>query len=745
MSILEKIRSRTGLLVGIVGLALVIFILESLLGSGSALFNSSNNSVGTIAGENIDVQSFQKRVEKQIFDIQQNNPNANIDEATRQQIQQSVWDQLVNEKTVKVEYEKLGISVSDEELADIMLVHPHPYLLQQLTDRNTGKVYEPFANPDGSFNLQKLNQWVAGMNADAKKFWIQLEEALREMRMAEKYNNLIKKGIYVTAAEAKDAFIAQTKDITATYVIKRYSSVSDSTVKVTDDDLQKYYNAHQNDYKVEEATRKIEYVSFDVVPSKQDFEDIMKDADRVVSEFKTKTASEDSSYISQESENGEINVRNYTKKTMPVADSTIYTAAKGTVFGPFTEGTFVKIYKLLDAKQVADSGKVRHILLAYAGSGASNEVKRSKDDAKKLADSLLTVLKKGADFNAFVEKYSDDGGKKKPDLSNPQVLAQKDRFFVNGDTNEWKGKGGNYGWIQADSKDWVPSFVKGATENNKGDIVIVESNYGYHIMQVLDIAKTRFTQYTIAQIDKLISPSKNTSDEYYKLATDFIGKCRTLDEFNKVVEDEKLNKRLAENIRESDKNLPGLNDAKEMVKWIYQANKGDVATEPFMFENRIIVPVVTGVKNRGIAPLDEVKEDVTIKAIRDKKAEQFVAEFNSKGGTNAAEIATKMNLPLDSAKRLTFASFNVMNLGREDALIGTASALKQGATSKPTIGENGVFVVTVNAINEGPLPKDFKNKQKEMEQMNSYRVDNEIFSVLKEKAGVEDHRAKFNL
>ena len=341
MSILEKIRSKTGLLVGIVGLALVIFILESLLGSGGALFSGQDMEVGEIAGDKIDYTAFSAKVNEQIMQIQQSNPNATIDDKMKEQIIESVWSQLVNDKVVMVQYKKLGIEVSEDELYDLMLVHPHQYVIQQLTDQQTGKVYDGFAKQDGSLDLAKLNQWVGQMNAEQEKFWKQLEKSILEVRAAEKYNNLIKKGLYVTSSEAKDAFIAQNKQVNASFVMKRYADVSDSTVKVSEDEISAYYNKHQGDYKVSQTTRRIEYVAYDVLPSKLDYEVLMKDAQRATDEFKAKTPTEDSSFIAQESEGGVINISNFSKKNMVIPDSSVYTATKGTVFGPYTEGTFL--------------------------------------------------------------------------------------------------------------------------------------------------------------------------------------------------------------------------------------------------------------------------------------------------------------------------------------------------------------------------------------------------------------------
>lgn len=715
MSVLEKIRSKKGLLIGIVGLALLIFILESLLGSGSAFFRSNDLTVGEIAGETIDVQAFSNKVNEQIAQIQQANPTATIDEKTREQIVESVWNQMINDRIIKKEFEKLGVTVSDDELYDLMLVHPHQYVIQQLTDQQTGKIYEAFALPDGSLNVTKLNQWVNSMNPEQEKFWKQLEKQILEVRVAEKYNMLVKKGMYVTTAEAKDAFIAQNKQVNASFVLKRYSSVADSTIKVSDDEINAYYNKHQNDYKVSAPSRKIEYVAYDVMPSKADFEMILTDAQRIAEEFKVRTAKEDSAYIAQESEGNQVSIANYTNKNMIISDSSVYTAPNGTVFGPYTEGTFMKIYKLTATKSIADSAKVRHILIGLQS--PKTQQQRTPEVAKRVADSLLVLLKtKQVNFDTLVKTMSDD-------------LGSID-------------KGGDYGWFD-ENKGFVDPFKNAGLEGTVGNISVVPTQFGYHIIEVMAVSKTRHNAYTIAQISKLIAPSSETAQEYYKQATDFAGTNQTGEAFAKAAE--KLNKRVADNIKENDKNLPGLENAKELVRWVYKANKGDVS-QVFEFKDRYVVATLTGIKEKGVAPLEEVKEDVTAKAIRDKKAETFITEFNTKAGSakNIDEVAAKMALPAEKSDNLTFASYNVMNVGREDALIGTATALKAGALSKAVKGETGVFMVSALSVNEGTLPKDFKNKQKEIEQMNAGRVDYNLYDALKEKANIEDHRGKFD-
>ena len=716
MSILEKIRSRTGLLVGIIGLALIIFVLESLLGSGGALFSGNDTLVGKIAGDKIDYTTFNNKVNEVIAQWQQANPGASLDDNTKQQITESVWAQMINERVVKSEFKKLGVVISSEELFDLMLVNPHQTVMQQFTDRQTGQINENFRRPDGMFDVAKLRQLVAAMPADQQQAWKQLEKQVMEVRTAEKYNMLIKKALYVTKAEAKEAFIAQNKQVNANFVLKRYATLSDSAVKITEDEIKSFYNAHQNDYKVSEPTRKIEYVAYDVLPSKLDYEELQKDAQRVVSEFKTKSVKEDSSYIAQESDGGQVNIANYGKKNMIISDSTVFTAPAGTVFGPYTEGTFIKIYKLSTIKSVADSAKVRHILIGFQN--PKTQQKREPVAAKRMADSLLVLLKaKQTNFDTLVKTISDDLGSVE--------------------------KGGDYGWFD-ENEGFVDGFKNAGLDGKTGDITIVPTQFGYHIIEVLNVSKTRHNSYQVAQISKLIAPSAETTQEYYKMATDFAGQNKTTEAFNKSVETGKLNKRVLDDIKENDKQYPGLDDARILIQWIYKSKKGDVS-DALEFKDRFIVANIVGVKEKGIAPLEEVKEDVTIRAIRNKKAEMFITEFKSKAGSSKSiqDVANKMGLTVEPADGLNFASYNVASIGREDALIGTACSMKAGSTSKAVKGDNGVFVVSVTSVNELPLPKDLKAKQKEVEQANAYRVDGELYNALKDKADVEDHRGKF--
>lgn len=718
MSILESIRKRTGLLVGIVGLALVIFILESLLGSGASIFGGGDmTTVGEVAGKKIDRNEFYTKVENQLNMVRQQRQSNDIDEQTRKQIVDYVFQSYISDNVIKPQYNALGLTVSEDELYENMIVNPVQTIIQRLTDQKTGRIYDQMARPDGSLDQNKFRQFVAGATGDMELFVKQMEEDVVNTRLAEKYSNLIRKAIYVTKAEAKESFATQNNKLNVSFVMKRYDAVDDNAVKVSEDDIKKYYEANKYKYQNDQNTRKIEYVSFAILPSESDVAAIEKNAQQAAEAFKaSKTTADDSALMLAESEAGSIIIQDFTKKTMIIRDSTVYTDPIGTVYGPYNEGAYFKIYKLQKVNNLADSARVRHILIGTIDP-QTQQPKRAKDRAKKMADSLLTLIKtKAATFDTLVKTVSEDQGS--------------------------VAKGGDYGWFD-ENKGFVEPFKNAGLMGVKGNISVVETQFGYHIIEVLDVSKTTHSSYRLAQIFKLITPSEETQKNIFEQAKQFAGENSTAAAFDKGIEAKKLTKRIADNITENDISIPGLDNAKELIKWTYSANKGDVNL--FSFTDKHLVAKLASIKNKGILPLEEVKEEVTIAATQQKKAEMFISEFNSKaaGSSNIEDIAKKMNLEAINQDNLSPESHNVQGVGHDDKLTGTASGMKPGAISKPLIGEVGVFVIKVNAVNAAPLPPDFSIVKKQQEEMLSYRADGEFYSALKEKANIENHVGRF--
>ncbi len=732
MSVLERLRKRSGLLVAIVGLALLAFVLTGLFEKGSGGFGRSERAVGEIYGKSIDYNMFDGKVKEALENQKRNTQKTTLSPEETDQTVQQVWNQTINENVMNKEYDKLGIAVSDDELYDLMVEHPHSALVRNLSDQQ-GKVSQMFADPaTGQVSPAKIKEFTQKMTDEQEQSWTKLEEYIKQVRTVEKYNNLIKKGMYIPTAFAKREFISTNSNATVRFVTKKYKMIADSTLKPTDAELDNYYKSHQNEFK-QEASRKFEYVAFDILPSQEDFDLAKKAMENTATEFKTKKATEDSAFVVSESETRNFDMTFHTKGTLsPLVDTAMFRAEIGTVMGPFLENGSYKIFKLIAKKTSADSAKVRHCLIAYKGAqGAPPNVSRSKEQAKSLADSLCALLKKKGNFKDFVAKYSDDPGK-----NTPLPKDKKETDFV-------MGRNGEYGWLNAKSG-FVEPFKDGGLDNKKGDFVVIEAQFGYHIMEILD-SKGKQTKVQVASIETKVGPSSKTMQGVYVKASEFAGKNNTNELFQKAVIDQKLNKRIADNIKENDKTIAGIESPRVLVRWIYDNKKGTVS-EAQEFGDKFVVGVITDVKEKGIGTMEDVKDALTAKVLKQKKGEQITKEFETAmaAGKTIEEIAAKMNLQVSQpVPNVNFTSNGVPDLGNEPIFAGTVAALKAKSMSKAIAGSEGVFVLYVDSKVDAPAQKDYKAQQTSQLSQAAQRVDSEVYEALKQNANVTEHLVRY--
>ena len=732
MTVLERLRKRSGLLVGIVGLALLAFVLTGLLEKGGSMFSGAS-AVGEINGKSIDKPAFDIKLHEAEENQKRTSNKTSLTSEEMDQLVSTQWNQTINEEVMDKEYAKLGISVSDDELNDLMTEHPHQALVRNLSDQQ-GKLSPMFADPQtGQMSPKKIKEFIAKMDDKQEAEWTKLEEYIRKVRTVEKYNTLIKKGLYIPAAVAKREFIAQNTNSNIKYVFKAYKATPDSTIKPVDADLQKYYNEHQNEFK-QEASRKLEYVVWDIAPSQEDIETATKNMAKLADEFKGKKISEDSSYVVAESDSRNFDMSYHVTGTLsPTINDQMFAAEVGTVVGPYNENGVLKISKLEASKMSADSGHVRHILIAYKGADrAPGTVTRTKEHAKSLADSLKTLLKtKKGKFEDYVQIYSDDlGGKNaKPDPKNPKKFVM--------------GMNGDYGWVNAKSG-FIDPFKDGALDNKTGDIVIEEGQFGYHIIEVLD---TKGSQHKIrvSTIDSKVAASAKTMQQIFVIANKFAGENNTSDLFQKACTANKINKRVADNIKESEKTISGIDGAKPLIRWVYENKKGTVFPEAEQYGEKYIVGVITEVKEKGIATFEQAKEEVTAKVIKDKKAENYISEFNEACKTGGAleAISIRLKIPVKEQPNVNFATAGVPDASNEHALIGTVAGIKPNIVSKPIKGNDGVFLAQVDSRTDAPAQKDYKAQQTQQATQMQQRVDSEVYDALKKAANVTEHLIKY--
>jgi peptidyl-prolyl cis-trans isomerase D len=699
MTLLTKIRNRSGLLVTIIAIALLIFILESALESRKGLSASDRSKIAVINGKDVSIEEFQSKLDQAETNQKSQSQKTTIDENTRENLRSQVWNQVMLEYIVKPRYEKIGVAVSEDELFDMVQgKDPHPQIKQAFTDQKTNQF-----NPANVINF--LKNMEKDETGDTKNRWIVFEQAIKEERVSQKYTAMVKKGLYVTKAEAKRNYIGTSRTANIQYVAKKYSEIPDSTITVSEDDLKKYYNENKNKYKQKETVRGIDYIEYNVIPSGEDRKLLAETLDKLKAEFST--AEVDSDFVNQNSDSRFVEKYIGANAGFMFFDS-LSRSALGTVVGPYPEGNVFKIAKLSGSKMLPDSVKARHILISIE----NGDSKKAKDRA----DSLKTAIKGGKKFDELAKVFSKDPGS--------------------------GAKGGDLGWFKEGMM--VKPFNDACFEGKKGELQIVESQFGVHLIEVMDKGKES-RRILISTVERTSAPSSTTYQFYYGKASEFAGKNNNKDLFEKAAKEQGLNKRSAESLRETERNFNGIENARDVVRWAYGAKKDEVSPV-FQIGDRYLVAILTKIKEKGTLPLEEVKEQVELEAKKQKKAEKFMAEFeaNMKSASTIDQLAQKMNLQLETANNQSFINGVLGNYGREAVIVGAAFGSKAKVLSKPSKGDNAVFVYIVTDFTEAQASADnYKSNAANVSNSVRQRVDYEIFEALKDKAEIEDRRATF--
>lgn len=695
MTTLERIRNRAGLLVSVVMFALLAFVLGDFFKSGRSFFGDSPTEMGKIGDKKVDVQEFEAKLDMAKKNMQQQQQKGELDEATVDMLRNQVWNQMVYETVMTNQLNELGVQVGTAELFDMVQgKNPHPQIIQSFTDPKTGQ-----------FNAGQVVQFINNLdkNPEQKAQWLEFEKGIKAERLSNKYNTLVKSGMYITKAEARNNYVDMNRLAKFQYVTKRYSEVSDSTVKFDQSDLQTYYNAHKNKFKQEEATRSFDYVVFEPTPSMEDIKAANDEIAKIATEF---TATKEDSAFVLSNTDAQPNLAFMKKGTLgPLMDSLMFKASVGYVYGPYNENGSLKVAKLMAVKNVADSVKARHILIKPIG---GDMVK-----TKAKADSLKQLIKdKKVSFELLAASVSEDEGS--------------------------KVKGGDLGWFQDGMM--VKPFNDACFAGKVGDIVVVESQFGAHIIEVMGKgAEAKRVQVGI--VERAVRPSNKTFQAIYAKASDFAGKNTTVEAYDKAIIDGGLNKRIASDIKQLDRNLPGVNGARELIKWAYTADKNAISSV-FEADGKYIIAKLTNVKEKGISTLEAVKEQVEIEVRKEKKAEQFLKELE--GVTTLDVAATKLKGSIQTAENTNFGSGYIPGLGREVDVTGFVFTAKKGTTSKGIKGENGVYMIKLEDMKEPtPSTDNYKQNKDMLYNQMKQRADYELFNALKDKIEIKDNRAKF--
>ncbi len=705
MSVIQRIRDKyAAVVIAVIALSLIAFILMDAFVGRNRGMSSRDGSVGKINGQNISRGEFEKKISlMQTMYGQQAPP--------REQLTANVWDQNINEVLMQQEYDKLGLQVSNKELNDLLFGdNPPQWLSQQFKDAQTGE----FKVNEAKDYFKQIKKQKNNPNLEMFEQGYLMPTINQSLQS--KYMALISNSTYVPKWMAEKSFADQNSMARISYVTVPYSTITDTTIKATDDDVKAYMNKHKEMFKQEDAVRAVSYVSFSASPSSADTAKALEMVNNLKNDFVTATDPE--AYLGRVG--SELPYLNgYTlgsKIQVPYADS-IKRLADGQIYGPYIDGPNYAYAKMIGRRMMPDSVKVRHILVKIGDNG---QVTLADSLAKARIDSIESALKNGADFNTLVIKSSDDEGSK---------------------TTK-----GEYTFSSQQFANLSKEFAEVAFYGNTGDkktVKVENSKYsGYHYIEVLEQKKVEMA-YKIAYLAKAIDASQETITNANNLASQFAASSRNKKSFDENAAKQKLQVQTIPEVKQNDYQVQGVGENRSFVRWAYEAKMGDVS-EPFEVGDKYVVGVITGITDKGLMSVTKGRPTAEQAIINEKKAQRII-ESKFKGGATLEAVATSAGAMVMSADSISFAQPFIPNVGNEPKVTGAAfNKALQGKVSEPIAGNTGVFVVKGESISANAntamtaadLRKQMESQQK---QMGGYRS----IEALKKAANITDNRFEF--
>jgi len=697
MAVLNKIRQRSVFLIIIIALALFSFVLADVIRNGGSSSTKAQTTVATVNGVDIPRQEFAEKV-----DAYQRQVGPNVSST---QAMNTVWEQQLRVTLLNEQYEALGLRVEQDELSDA--------LNNALVDNPT------FQDESGFYNEAKLQEYVASIKDNATLYsqWQTYIEGVKSNILEQKYLNMVKGGLTSTNAEGENQYRFENDKINIEYIFVPYASIPDDEIVVTDEEIKNYVKAHPTEFKVEPQVD-IQYVSFSEEPSNEDVDEAREgissmltrtvtDYGDTIPAFKNVTNYEE--YVGANSDQPYQN-RWMFKKDLPAKlKDTVANMNAGDIYGPYkTDNTF-SLTKVVAVRQLPDSVKSRHILIP-TGLNPTDSITRTDVQAKKTADSILTVVKANrSKFPEIVTAMSSDNGS----IEN----------------------GGRYDWYPYNQM--VEEFRDFTFENPTGDIGIIKTRFGYHIIEV-EGQKNSQKAFKIATITKEIESSEATLNETFSQAANF--EVAATKDFDAAATDQKLTAKPVNKIGELDANIPGIGQNRRIVNWAFNEDTkvGDVTKEKT--SNGYVVVQLTRKGKKGLMSVTDASAKVS-PILRNKKKAAKIRETAT--GNTLEEVASSKAVQVQNATALTMAAPTIPGAGAEPAVVGAAFGTEEGQVTQFVDGKLGVFKVRVLSKAPAPVLQNYAAFAKQANDALLPRINTNVYQALKKAADIEDNRAAF--
>ena len=724
MALIGKIREKSWLLIVVVGIALIAFILPELTKGSTPDFGP-----GSVDGNKVNQELYSQRVmEVGMMDeqqaAQQQRPYTAEDQENSQD---KAWGSIVEDMIFDKEYDALGIDVSQREV-DAYLYGTDGFTVMP-------DLAQSFSDSTGQFNARLLEQRIKQMeeSSDPNEVaqWEQNKRDLRKQRKTDKYFQLISQGVYVTNLEAEDEYNTQKEIKSVSFVAKRFIELPDEDIKVSEDAVKKYYEAHKNEKKWEgRAARTIKYFEVAIAPSKEDVQKFDDELSKLKTQFQN--AKNDSLFVLSNSElkafssthdatfrpEGDPKARQ--GMTYPASmDSVFKNASVGDVVGPYQDQGAMRIAKVLDFNKY--SLKARHILITATQGDSASFVK-----AQRKADSIMVTLNKN-NFEEYVTLFTEDPGSKET------------------------------GGVYEDFLDYemVPEFSKFIVDKPVGTIGSVKTTFGIHIIEVMDKKVVNFP--VLALIQKSLVASQTTLDDAQNESYDMLemmessiskvkGNKAKIEKFEDLAK--KKNYFVTQPIvimNESPKisafQTPMAKDKVMKLAYDRGAEVGMLCSSPIKDGDKYIIAIISSITTKGAPSYEDVADRMKVEVIKEQKALRFTKMLM--GSKTIEEAAKKANGTVSDAE-ITFANPQFPGAGYEPAVVGALfSGLKDGQMTIPLTGEQGVYLVKLNKTQKAPAAANYDVEKQQMLSALRGNVQNSIRQAMYEKSNVKDNR-KFN-
>ena len=704
MAVLGKIRQRSIFLILVIGMALFAFVISGVF-DGSSSNTGPTDPIAVVNDEEIDVMFFRQMVEQ---------TERTYNYSTLQSVN-LVWNQALRNTIFDQEFKKLGIDAGKDQL-------------EQIISSDEAVINNPnFQNEAGFFDFGIFTDYIAQMRVQepaAYENWKAQEQSIIGVAKQRIYLELIKASGGMTEAEAKALYHFENDNINIEYVQVPFDIIPDSLVTVTDAEVKQYIKNHEQEYE-RAASRNLQYVSFNEAPTEDDLAAIRLRLEGLKDE---RIAYNDVSKLTDTIEGFRMtkNIIDFVDRYSEIPFDSVYRPRGeynneyadilfgldvGEVFGPYRDGRFFKISRLLDRKENA-SLRASHILIAFEGATrAPATVTRAKEEARREANRVLRLSRRGNDnFEELAREYSD------------------------GPT---KNRGGDLGFFQEGQM--ATEFFNFVDKNRVGRIGLVETEFGFHIIKVTD----KDDLALIADVANEAIASYQTANEVFRSATKFEMESNDLNDFIAVAEKNNYEVRPVKQVTELEENMPGLFNQRQIVRWAFDDDTkvGDIKRFSLTAGGGYAVVQLTAVNQKGLATVDEVGFQVRRKIIQDKKAALIKKQFQDIDSLET--IAENEDLTLETASAINQKNPTLVGAGNEPYVVGAAFAMEEGAVSELIQGELGLYKVKLLKKNTAETLDDYQQYSKEYLRDASFALLENVFLALESYADIDDNRSLY--